>query len=100
MNTEPYDIAFGIAVETAERGGPSRAPRQRWRGQNEWDRLNMVTESTQFTRSMDAELRRCCREARVNRSRLINYMLRTWMAAWAARKGKDGSNATLSGLRH
>lgn len=100
MDTKPMDLAFAAAMEAAA-PGYHRAPRKRWAGQNQWDRANMVTESTRFTRAQDTRLRRCCHEARVNRNQLIAYMLLTWMAAWEARKEDGhGSNTPVGDLRH
>ena len=56
--------------------------RRRWAWQNEYDAQNMRTESTRFPLDEDIRLRQCCREAHVTRYTLINYLLRTWMAAW------------------
>ena len=101
MDTKPMDLAFAAAMEAAA-PGYHRAPRQRWKGQNNWDRANMVTESTRFTRAQDARLRRCCHEAKVNRNQLIAYMLHTWMAAWEAARKEDGhgSDTPVGDLRH
>jgi len=76
------------AYQTAVAAGQaSSAERRRWEGQNEWDAENMCTESTRFTVDRDEELRQCCREANITRYTLINYLLRTWMAAWKHYQG-------------
>lgn len=71
--------AYTVAVGA---GKASDSDRKRWAGQNEYDSDNMRTEATRFTVAEDARLRRCCSEAGVTRYTLINYLLRTWMAAW------------------
>lgn len=85
MNTEWSTSAYIAAVEAA-----ATPPKKRHR-QAAWDAENMVTESTRFTVEQDAELRRVCKEAGICRYQLISYLLRTFMAAWDAGKGrKDG----------
>lgn len=71
--------AYTAAVDA---GKAPRSERRRWAGQNEYDSANMKTEATRFTAAEDERLRRCCDEAGVTRYTLINYLLRTWMAAW------------------
>lgn len=71
--------AYTAAVDA---GKAPRDARRRWAGQNEYDSENMKTEATRFTAAEDERLRRCCGEAGVTRYTLINYLLRTWMAAW------------------
>lgn len=71
--------AFNAATDAAM---PSGRQRMRWAKQNEWDLENIRTESTRFPVEMDRKLRKYCREAHVTRCRLINYMLRAWMATW------------------
>lgn len=73
--------AFRGAADAATQ---PRSRRARWKRQNQWDRENMRTESTRFTVEEDRRLRRCCREAHVNRSHLIAFMLRAWMESWEA----------------
>lgn len=74
-STAAYEVAVAAGKE-------QKAARRRWDGQNLWDAENMCTESTRFTVEQDEDLRRCCEEAGVTRYTLINYLLRTWMAAW------------------
>ena len=83
MDTRWSEPAYAAALAAAENG---KEPRPRWSGQNGWDAENMVTESTRFPRDLDAQLRRCCREAHVTRYHLINYMLRLFIAAWEAKR--------------
>lgn len=93
MDTKPYDLAYGAATDAAAPG--FRYRRRKWAGQKAWNRENMVTESTQFTREQDARLRLCCHQAQTNRSQLISYMLQIWMAAWEAYRkeyGNSGNN--------
>lgn len=73
------DAAYTAAVDAGKADSPTR---KRWAGQNDYDHDNMRTEATRFTAAQDAQLRRCCEEAGVTRYTLINYLLRTWMAAW------------------
>lgn len=89
MDTKPLDLAFIIASDTANQKTPPVPLRQRWQGQREWDRENMVTESTQFPRRIDEKLRKMCREDGINRSRLISYMLLTWMAERSLQKERE-----------
>lgn len=84
-NLKYAELAWPIAVDAA-RDGPMA--RRRWAGQNDYDADNMRTESTRFTAAQDLDLRQCCREARVTRYTLINYLLRSWMAAWHTYKGE------------
>lgn len=44
----------------------------------------METVSTRMPKEDAAQLRQYCQDAGINRYTLLNYMLRTWMAAWAA----------------
>ncbi|MGN0964434.1 MAG: hypothetical protein ACI4O6_03660 [Dysosmobacter sp.] len=72
-------LAFEVAAEAAKEPHDAR---RRWRGQCEWDRDNMVTESTRFPVDTDLLLEAYCWQAGVTRYTLINYLLRAWMAAW------------------
>lgn len=87
MDTRWSDAAYKVAVEA---GQDEYLQRRRWASGHEWDAENMRTESTRFTKRQDEELRQCCKEARVTRYTLINYMLRTWMAAWKNYQGGGG----------
>ena len=78
MDDQCYEVAYRVA---ADAGKAKRLDRRRWL-KTQWERDNMRTESTRFTVEMDAELRRCCRQAGVTRYALIAYLLRAWMAAW------------------
>lgn len=78
-NLKWMNHAYTVAVDA---GKASRSDRRRWAGQNEYDRDNMKTEGTRFTVSEHDRLCRCCEEAGITRYTLINYLLRTWMAAW------------------
>lgn len=84
-NWKYAELAHPIAT-AAGRDGP--IARRRWAGQNDYDADNMVTESTRFTAAQDLDLRQCCHEAHVTRYTLINYLLRSWMAAWKTYKGE------------
>ena len=89
-----YGFAYAAANHAVKDNPLPRRPRTRWDGQNQWDKDNMVTESTQFTKAMDAELRRCCAAAGVNRSQLIHYLLTQWIGAWNSwekERENDGS---------
>ena len=71
--------AYNAAVNAARE---NQTARRRWAGQNQWDRENMVTESTRFTLEEDERLEACLWEARVTRYTLIAYLLKLWMTAW------------------
>lgn len=90
MGNPGLNLAYEVATDTASHGAerpPSR--RRHWSGQRQWDRLHMATESTQFPRYLDEELRELCHDAGLNRSRLIAYMLKTWMAAYSLQKERE-----------
>ena len=90
MGNDGLNLAYVVATDTASQGAKRRAPRRRrWSGQRQWDRLHMVTESTQFPRYLDEELRELCRVAGLNRSYLIGYLLKTWMAAYSLQKERE-----------
>ena len=91
MNTEWSIPAFMAAIYCAD----EPKPRRRWDGQNDWDAEHMVTESTRFTIENDARLREICKQAGVTRYHLIAYLLHTFMAAWAAGKGKENGSPRI-----
>lgn len=81
MKTEWSGPAWLTACAAAS---ASQESRRRWAGQNAWDAENMETVSTRMPKEDAAQLRQYCQDAGINRYTLLNYMLRTWMAAWAA----------------
>ena len=97
MEKLDYSVVAWEVSKNAAQEGPVK--RRRWAGQNDYDADYMHTESTRFTIEQDRKLRQCCREARVTRYTLINYLLRAWMAGWEAYKGlrQADSDATTSG---
>lgn len=78
MALEWADAAYKVAADAA------KTPFRRRRGpaQRRWDREHMFTESTRFTETQDRKLTQYCEEADVSKYRLIDCLLRAWMAAW------------------
>ena len=88
MDTRWSTPAWSAAMMAA---GSTPDSRRKWAGQQKWDAENIRTESTRFPVDLDEKLRQYCREARVTRYYLINYMLRTWLAAWEAIRNDDSA---------
>ena len=91
FDTEWSGPAWTAAMEAAASTPESR---RRWARQQEWDGENIRTESTRFPVDLDRKLRKYCREAKISRYYLINYMLRTWMAAWEVIRNGQQSDDT------
>ena len=76
--------AWDVATQAGKAAAEGRKKRRRWIGQSEWERKNMRTISTRLRLSDAVVLDRYCREAHVTKYELLQFMVRAWMAAWAA----------------